>query len=75
MFGLIASAAIGIGKRFLGGHLVGKSALSAPYAVENAISGLGWRFFVGAGTALYFTQPEVRTSINSVVVAVKNVIL
>ena len=74
-FGLIASAAIGIGKRLLGHHLVTGGILSTPHAVENAVSGLGWRFFVGGGTVLYFTQPTVRAAIDNLVKAVTKVIL
>ena len=73
--GVIASAALGIGKRLIGGHLVTGGILSAPYAVESAIAGLGWRFFVGAGSVLYFTQPTVRAAINNLVKAVTELIL
>ena len=73
--GLIGSALLGIGKRVVGGHLVGGGALGAVNGVENAVSGLGWRFFLGAGAALYWTQPGVRDAINQLVVAVKDVLL
>ena len=77
MFGLgfLIKGALSVGKHLIGGHLVGGGALGVANGVENAVSGLGWRFFVGAGTALYITQPEVRDAINSLVGAIKDVIL
>ena len=38
-------------------------------------AGLGWRFFVGAGSVLYFTQPTVKSATNNLVKAVTELIL
>ena len=39
------------------------------------MTGLGLRFTLGFGSALYFTQPTVRDAIKDLLVAIKNVIL
>ena len=77
MFGLgfLVKGALSVGKHLIGGHLVTGGAFGVANGVENAVSGLGWRFFVGAGTALYITQPEVRDAINALIGAIKDVIL
>ena len=69
--GFIGSALLGIGKRVVGGHLVGKDSLAAVNGVEGAVSGLGVRFFIGAGVTLYLTQPTVRDAINNLIGAVR----
>ena len=73
--GLLVKGALAVGKKLIGHHLVTGGALGAANGVENAVSGLGWRFFVGAGVTLYATQPEVRAAINALIGAVKDVIL
>ena len=56
----------------VGGHLLSGGPVSK---LESAVSGLGMRFTLGFGTALYFTEPPVRKAINNLLVAIKNVIL
>ena len=73
--GILISGGIALAQRLIGGHLIKGSALSAVNGVEGAVSGLGWRFFVGAGAALYWTQPTVRDAIDNLFVAIKGTIL
>ena len=76
MFGLGILAKVGgWAVKAVGGHLLHRDALAGLNGVEAAATGLGLRFFLGAGAALYWTQPDVRAAIDSVITAVKNVIL
>ena len=56
----------------VGGHLLSGNGVSK---LEGAVTGLGMRFTLGFGSALYFTQPTVRDAIKDLLVAIKNVIL
>ena len=56
----------------VGGHLLSGNGVSK---LEGAVTGLGMRFTLGFGSALYFTQPTVREAINHLLVVIKNVIL
>ena len=73
--GFIGSALLGIGKRVVGGHLLGGEALSAANGAEAAVTGLGARFFLGVGFALYWSNSDFRDAINGVLSVLKDIIL
>ena len=65
--------------RLIGGHLVSsflsRASTGALYTAEHLIVGLGARFFLGMGCALYFTSPTVRAAINGVGKAVVGLVV
>ena len=73
------SILLGFAARLIGGHLVsaflGRATSGALYTAEHLVVGLGFRFFLGFGTALYFSAPTVRTAMNGVVKAVAGLVV
>ena len=63
-FGLIASAAVTIGKHLLGGHLVQNKIAGVPSAAFSLLGGFGLRSAVVFFGTLYATQPTVRSAID-----------
>ena len=56
----------------VGGHLLSGNGVSK---IEGAVTGLGMRFILGFGSALYLKDPAVREAINHLLVAIKNSVL
>lgn len=74
-FGLIASAAVSIGKHLLGGHLVKAAVAGAPSSIFSLAEGFGLRGVIIFMATLWGTQPTVRTAINNLIAAVTEVFI
>ena len=70
----LASLAVSAGKFLIGHHIWGGSVNPFPKA-ESWMIGLGGRFFIGFGSAFYFTNPAFRAGVNACIVAIKDAIL
>ena len=79
MLGIIGKVVGSIASRTIGSHLVkdhlNSAASGAQHTLENVAAGLGWRFIVGFGVALYVTNPEVAHAVNQLVSVVHHAIL
>ena len=74
-FGLIASAAVSIGKHLIGGHLVQNKIAGVPSAAFSLLGGFGIRSALVFFGTLYATQPTVRTAIDGLIAAVTKVFI
>ena len=73
------SLILGFAARLIGGHLVKafaeRTATGALFTAEHLIVGLGFRFFLGLGSALYFTDDGVRAAVNAAAKAIAHVVV
>ena len=78
-FGLIASAALAIGKRVIGSHLVtnhiGALAGTVAGSGQSLIGGLSFRLLAVIGTFVYATDPTVKHCVNACLSSLKDAIL
>ena len=80
---IIGSAALSIGKRLIGSHLLvnhipkfgGTAASAAASTGQALLEGGGMRFAAGILATLYYTNPGVRKAINGLIVALKDALL
>ena len=78
-FGLIASAALAIGKRVVGSHLVtnhfGALAGTIEGSGQSLIGGVSFRLLAAVGGFLYATDPAVKHCVNACLGSLKDAVL
>ena len=78
-FGLIASAALAIGKRVIGSHLAsnhfGALAGTVEGSGQSLLGGVSIRLLLVVGTFLYATDPTIRHCITACLGSLKDAVL
>ena len=64
IFGVVASLVAKVASHVIGAHLFGNLGGAGLGTVWSLVEGLGFRFFLGMGTAFYFENSGFRSAIN-----------